>query len=408
MSYLKLTAKGLGWVGGGRVFSRAFAYARIAVLARVLTPADFGAIGVATLILAFLEILTETGINTVLIQKKQSIDSYINTAWIISIARGLVIFILLVLLAPVIAHFFRSPESKNLILLISLVPLIRGFINPSIVKFHRNLRFDKEVVFRNGLFVVDALVAIILAIVTRRPESLIVGFIVSALLEVFFSHMIVKPYPKFKFSREKARYITDHGKWLTGQGILQYAFRQGDDIIVGRVLGITSLGYYQQAYKISTLPISEIADVVGKVTFPVFTKFSDNKARLKRAFSKSFFSVSVLSAIIGGIIYLFPEEIISLILGDKWLPVVSVLKILAIFGVLKAISSSFNPLFLSLKKQRYVIQTAFVGTVFMLLSIVPLISLFGLNGAAYATIIGVLASMPLTIYYYLKVFRTNT
>lgn len=402
MGYLKPTIKGLGWIGGGRLFSRAFAYARLAVLARLLTPADFGSIGVATLVLSFLEILTETGVNTVLIQKKESIDDFIDTSWVISIIRGLGIGIIILLSAPIIVRFFDSKDAYPLLVLTSLIPVIRGFINPSIVKFQKDLNFNQEFFFRNSIFVVDSIVAIVLALITKRPESLILGFILAAMLEVVLSFKFATPIPRFKLDTKKANYIIKHGKWMTGQGILGYIFRQGDDIVVGRMLGIVQLGYYEQAYKISTLPITEIADVAGKVTFPVFSKMGDI-SRILKAFKKSFLSISLASVILGTLVFVFPSQIISLILGDDWLPAASVLRILAIFGVLSAINSSFFPLFLALKKQKYTTNITLIGSTALFISIFPLIRQFGIEGAGYATIIGVLASMPLTAYYYMKI-----
>ena len=95
MELFRETAKGISWVGGFRFTSRLIAYGKLAIIARLLTPELFGVYGIATLVLAFLEIFTETGINTVLIQEKKKIDKYIDTAWIISVIRGIVIAIII-------------------------------------------------------------------------------------------------------------------------------------------------------------------------------------------------------------------------------------------------------------------------------------------------------------------------
>src|SRR3972149_7798883 len=137
------------------------------ILARILSPFQFGVYGIAILVLGFLEILTETGVNVVLIQEKGNTDKYISTAWVVSIIRGSLIFLIIFTLSPFISSFFQSSQALNLIRLASFVPLIRGFINPSIVKFQKELAFNKEFAFRSSLFFTDSLFAIGIGILTR-------------------------------------------------------------------------------------------------------------------------------------------------------------------------------------------------------------------------------------------------
>ena len=129
MSYFKNTLRGFFWMGFLRVSTRVVAFIKIAILARLLTPSQFGVYGIAFLVLAFLEITTESGINVFLIQEKERIENYINTAWLVSILRGIVIFLAIIYFSSPIASFFNMTESKPLIVLISFVPLIKGFIN---------------------------------------------------------------------------------------------------------------------------------------------------------------------------------------------------------------------------------------------------------------------------------------
>lgn len=391
-----------------RGLTRLVAFAKIAILARILAPEQFGLFGIAALALAFLEIFVETGVNVFLIQEKKNIDAYINTSWAVSILRGVVISAVILLATPFIVSFFDSPDSRGLLYFISLVPFIRGFINPSIVKFQKELQFNKEFWFRSLIFTFDSLVAVILALVTKSPASLIWGLAGGALLEVFLSFAVVKPIPTFSFELVKVKKIIGRGKWVTGAGIFQYIFRQGDDIVVGKLLGESFLGLYQVAYKISTLPISEVSDVVSRVTFPVYSKMGGDLKRLKAAFLKTTLAISLLAMPLGLFIFLFPRQIVLLVLGPNWLAAVSVLKVLAIFGVVKAISNSVFALLLALEKQEYVTVITFVGIVGLGASIFPLMKSFGLVGAGLATIIGSLVAVPFVIYYLYKVFKPLT
>lgn len=403
MGYLKDTIKGVTWVGAFRGFTRVIAFARMAILARILIPAQFGLFGIAMLVLAFLEILVETGINVFLIQEKENIDEYINTAWVVSIIRGLIISLVIFLAAKPISIFFEAPGSLNLLCLLALVPLIRGLINPSIVKFQKELRFQKEFWFKSSIFLFDAGVTVILALTIRSASSLVWGLIAGAVLEVLLSFIYTRPIPKFSLEVVKIRRIISRGKWMTGAGIFQYLFRQGDDAVVGRILGTTSLGLYQVAYKISSLPISEVADVAARVTFPVYMKISKNRKRLKGAFYKTLLVVSVLAIPFGLIIFFFSREIILVILGDQWLEAVPVLKVLSIYGIIRAIINPSLTVFLAVKKQELVTLVTFISILGLAVSIVPLVIRFGIVGAGISTIIGSLVSLPFVVYYSWKV-----
>lgn len=405
MGYLKDTISGVSWMGVLRASTRGLTFVKIAVLARLLTPNEFGLFGIAMLALAFLEIITETGINIFLIQEKADLRQYNNTAWVVSIARGFLMFLAILLFAPFISSFFKSPGATNLLYLTSLIPLIRGFINPAIVRFQKELKFNKEFYLRLGLFSVDFLVAIGLGIATRSATSFVWGMLAASVIEALYSLLFIKPKPQFVFDGVKAKEVITRGKWITLAGVFNYLFENVDDAAVGRLVNTASLGVYQLAYKISSLPITEVADVVSKVTFPVYVKISGDGTRLKEAFLKTFLATCALALPIGLFLYFFTDTIVLTLLGPQWLDTISVVKVLAFFGVVRGATFATYPLFLSLKKQSYVMATTLVGILGLGLFVVPMVSRYGVLGAAYSALIGAFLSVPVATYFVFKIFR---
>src|SRR3989344_3509124 len=108
MGYTKDTYQGLSWLGSFRAVTRLGAFVRTAILARLLVPSQFGLFGIASLVLAFLETITESGINIFLIQEEKKMADYINTAWVVSIVRGIVITLIIILSSPFIEKFFNA------------------------------------------------------------------------------------------------------------------------------------------------------------------------------------------------------------------------------------------------------------------------------------------------------------
>lgn len=407
MGYTRDIIKGTGWIGSIRVITRALTFGKTLIIARVLSPSDFGLFGIATLVLTFVEIFTETGVNVFLVQEKSEIDHFINTAWIVSLIRGGLIASVIALSAPLVAIFFKSPNATGMLLLISLVPLARGFINPAIIKFQKEMLFHKQFYYQASIAFVEAVVSSILVIVTHNVASLIMGLLASVLFEICISFMLIGPRPILKFEGQLFRKVIGYGKWITASTILNYFYQHGDDIAVGRILGTGALGIYDMAYRISLIPLSDVSDVLTQVTFPIYVRISDDKKRLLRAFLRTFLAIGGLASFAGLILFFFPSQLISLLLGDKWLPAVPVLRVLAIFGVIRAISVFSTTVFLSIEKEKVFTLVALVGLVGLALPIVPLVNKFGIVGAGLAALIGTSATLPVIIFYLVRHFNTS-
>ena len=395
------------WTGTLRAVVRSLTILKTLVLARILTPSQFGIFGVASIILGFLETITETGVNVVLIQEKRDISHYINTGWVVSIVRGFLIACLIIILTPIITNFFVSPESLLSLYLISIIPLIRGFINPAVVNYQKKLEFNKEFKFRSLLVLVEIVLTVILGFVLRSEIAFVLGMIAAAVFEVIFSFSI-SPRPKLEFDFKKLKILMSLGKWITGAKIFDYLFSHGDDIVVGKLLGVHQLGIYQQAYKISSLPIIEVTETFQKVTFPVYSKMIAEGKSLKETYLKTLFVTCLIVIPFGLILYMFPEEVVIILLGKNWLSAVPTLQVLAIFGIVKTVANSSFPLLLAYKRQDVVMILTIVGILGLGISIYPLINLYGLVGAGLSTIIGSLVMIPPAFYYVKKYTNNNS
>jgi O-antigen/teichoic acid export membrane protein len=410
MGYLKTTLSGISWSVGQRWIVRGLTILRLAILARILSPAQFGVFGVATIVLGFLETFTETSINFFLVQEKKEIDHYINTAWIISIIRGLVIGLIILTFSGPISDFFHSDESLTVLRFMALVPIIRGFINPSVAKLQKNLLFKNEFIYKTLLFTVDSVVSILFSVITRNASGLVWGMLASAVFEVSLSYLLFRPKPAFLWNRNIAKEIISRGKWITAAGIFNYFYQNADNLVVGRLLGESSLGIYSSAYKLSSLPVSEVSDVIARVTFPVYVKISHDLSRLKSAFIKSSLVISLISVFMGLFIYIFAAPIVAIVLGSAWTEAIPVLRVLSVYGVTKSITNTIYPIFLATEKQNYITYINLASCLGLGLTILPFVSRWGIMGAGYAAIVGALVSVPPSIYFAhetIKNFKPN-
>ena len=136
------------WVFSLRITERAFSLIRLIILARILSPNDFGLMGIALLTMATLQTFSQTGFQQALIQKKKDIKPYLDSAWTVLILRGFVLFAILLFIAPYAAIFFKAPQAKPIIQVIGFSVLLQAFTNIGVVYFQKELEFNKQFLYQ--------------------------------------------------------------------------------------------------------------------------------------------------------------------------------------------------------------------------------------------------------------------
>ena len=257
------------WVFALRMTNRGLGLVRIIVLARLLSPEDFGLFGIAILSISVLETFSNTGFKAAIIQRQENTESYLDTAWTVSVIRGIFLFLCLIFSSPYIAEFFNSSQAEMVIRVIAISTLLFGFRNIGVLFFQKELEFNKQFTYELSGTLVELTVAIILAIKLQNIWALVYGNLAANFVRLFLSYLIHPYRPRLKFDMERFRELFGFGKWVLGSGILIFLITQGDDIFVGKVLGVAALGLYQMAYTFSNLPATEICHVISQVTFPV-------------------------------------------------------------------------------------------------------------------------------------------
>ena len=397
MGYTKKIIQGSGWHTVMRFFTSGFVLIKMYFLARLLSIDDFGLFSLTTIALGLMEATTETGINVIIIQSQRSIEYYLDTAWVIAIFRGLLIAIAMVLLGFGMSKFYQQQQLLWLISIASFVPIIKGFINPAIINLHKELHFFKDALYRVSLVLVDGVAAIILAYFFRSVYIFIFAMIVAALYEVVFSHIFMKQKPGFRIIKSRAKEILSHATWLNVSAWLSYLHENLDNLIIGKLLGTTQIGLYHNAYALSHKPNFDTARSIHHSTLPVFSRISQDKARLAKAFKKSLYSSTVLLGLLSLPVFLFPGFFVELILGPKWSAVTNLLRVLIVAGWVHSIALlcySYLQALAQFKTVNYYLGTS---TVIMTILLVTLIPRFGIQGALWGILISRLLALPTII-----------
>ena len=379
------------WVFAAQIIGKGFGIVRLIFLARLLVPEDFGIMGIAMLTITTLEIFSKTGFEAALIQKKNNIKPFLNAAWTILVVRGFIIFLILFFSAPLVAIFFNSPSVGSIIRVLGVYALIKAFTNIGVIYFERELKFKKQFYFQLSGTLVDMIVSIVLSILLRNVWALVFGLLAGQMTLLCVSYIIHPFRPKFSFNLKQIKELFGFGKWILGSSILGFIVRQGDDIVVGKMLSAATLGFYQMAFRLSNLPTTEITHVISRVTFTAYSKIQDNVSRLRNAVSRTLRLVSVISVPMGGGMFILASEMTRVFLGEKWLPMVPAFELLCFIGVLRSITANFGSILNSQGRPDIQTRAGLLNTVILALSIYHLVKHFGMIGAVYSRMLTLLS-----------------
>lgn len=401
-SLSKRIERGGIWIFSLRIANRSLGFIRTIILARLLAPHDFGLFGIALLAIATLETFSQTGFQAALVQKKKNVEPYLDTAWTISAIRGIILSLILFSSAPLIANFFDSAQATLIIKVIAVSTLLSGFRNIGIIFFQKELEFNKQFLYEISATLVDLTVAITLAFILRNVWALVWGGLAANFVRVFMSY-IIHPYrPRIKLEKEKFQELFGFGKWILGSSILVFLITQGDDIFVGKMLGVTVLGFYQMAYLISNLPATEITHVISQVTFPAYSKLQDDLPKLREAYLKILQLTAFVSIPLAGVIFILAPEITNIFLGDKWMPMVPAIEALVLAGLLRSISATTGSVFQAVGKPEIITKWQPVRLLVLAAVIYPFTVQWGILGTSLAVVSCNLIS---TVGFSVKVVR---
>ncbi|MCX7997144.1 MAG: lipopolysaccharide biosynthesis protein [Patescibacteria group bacterium] len=390
------------WMFGFQVLDNLLGLLRLFILARILTSADFGLVGVATLTKQVIDTFTQSGIGAFLIYKKDS-EKYLDVSWTFLLIRGVILSVLVYLAAPLFGAFFNSPTATDVIRIVGFTFLIDALTNISVITFQKNLEFSKVFILQLAGNAADAIVAITCAVVWQNYWAIVAGMVVSTIVRVVLSYTLSSYRPRFDFNFKRLREMHQYGKWVFGSTILQFLYGQADDILVGRLLGTTALGYYQLAYRISNMPTTQITHIINTVVFPAYSQVQGNLKKLTAAYLRLLQATSFLSFLVGMLIIVFAGDFIVLVLGNQWLPMKLALQILTVWGILRSLGATAGSLWNAMGKPSIATKIQLVQTVIIAIYIFPLTLQWGYTGTAASVVVAALIGNAIA---YSMVLRT--
>ena len=297
------------------------------VLARILDPAIYGTIALITVFTTILQVFVDGGFSSALIQKKDSDDLDFSTVFYFNIFMCLVLYGVMFLFAPLIAHFYNNEELTNLIRVLSLVIVISGVKSVQISYVSKNMIFKKFFWGTLGGTIIAAVVGIWMAYKGYGVWSLVVQNLINQTMDTIILWIIVKWRPKKAFSFKRLKTLFSFGWKILLSGLLNTGYTELRSLIIGKRYSSEDLAYFNRGKQLPNLLITNINSSIDSVLLPSMSNSQDNKMRVKIMTRRSIMvsSYIMIPMMIG--LAVCSESLIHILLTDKWMPSAFFLKI---------------------------------------------------------------------------------
>lgn len=395
MSIAKSIAKGAAWTMLFKLLARSLGLISVAILARFLTPADFGVVGLAMATIGALELLSSFSFDIVLIQNQQATRQHYDTAWTITILFQMAIGLMLFVLARPAAAFYDEPALHYALLALACAPIIEGFQNIKIVDFRKKMQFHKDFVFMFSKKLIGFCVTVPAAIYFRNFWALIIGILVSKLAGTILSYLLL-PY-KPRFSNSHWRELFSFSKWLFINNLLWFLRHRASGFIVGKMVGMRGLGVFEVAYQLSNFTTTELVAPINRAVLPGLSRVASDAAALRDNYLKIIGMIALLALPTGVGIAVVAEPLVFVVLGPDWAEAAPIIAILGIVGAIGSVETNTGTTCVAAGRPDLVAKLYTFYVSVLLILIYQFTARWGLIGTAWAGLVATCINVP--VYY---------
>ena len=380
----KAIALGAAWTLSVQFVVRSIGVVSTLILARLLTPADFGVYGLAMSVYAFVELIRAFGFGAALIQNRQATDAHYNTAWTMHFLFSLVSALLLYFSAPYAAEFLNEAKLEPVVQFLCLLFLVDGLKNIGLVNFQKHMTFHKE--FRLNVIVklCGFFVTIPLAFLLKSYWAMLWGLLISSAVLVALSY-VMQPYRPW-FTLSHWRELMSFTMWLQLNNFLSYFNRNIENFLVSRVLGVAAVGSLRLAKESGNL-LGEITQPINRVSYPGYAKVNNDPAKVMEVFQDVMGIMMVAGFMVAIGIFAIAHLMVPTLLGSKWLDIIPLVKGFAAITLIRVWIGNTNNVLVALGRQKLATVVVAIRLLVFVILLNFLLPEFGLIGVVYASFI---------------------
>lgn len=312
------TLSGVKWNAIGRFSTQGVSFVVGILLARILSPSDYGVVGMIGIFMAIAQTFIDSGFGSALIRKQDCTDADYSTAFYFNIVVGVVCYLILFISSPLIADFFDTPILKDVVRVLSINLLLGALTIVQRARLTAAVDFKSQAKVSLVATIISGGVGLFMAYQGYGVWSLVYQHVTSTLITTIMFWVITKWCPQRLFSKESFKYLFGFGSKILSASLLHTIYSNLTTILIGKFYTPKDLGYYSRGESLATLPSSNITGILKSVTYPILSKIQDDDVRLIQVYRKYirmtsmliFFGVFLLAAL--------AKPLILTLLTDKW------------------------------------------------------------------------------------------
>jgi O-antigen/teichoic acid export membrane protein len=330
--------RGSAWLFSSYGLSKAGRMAMMLVVAALLSPREYGIIGLCAVIATAAQIVNEFGIWQAVVHRSELEERFLNTAFTANILGGFLIIGGLFVAAPWIADFYGQLEMTNMLRVMGIAFLLDSIYYVPDGLLRKELRFKSRALPEVAGSLGAGVTTIALLLLGGGVLSYAVGFVAESATRCILTFRQVSWRPRLQISRSCLREITSYGKYILGTSLAKNVSSNMDYLIVGRVLGAGPLGFYALAFNLANYPVTNFAQILTRIVFPTFATLQGNPTYAKRVYLKVVRLITALVAPALVMLALLAAPLIVGLLGEKWQPAILPLQVMVVAGISRTFS----------------------------------------------------------------------
>jgi O-antigen/teichoic acid export membrane protein len=381
------TVKAVGHLGVGGALGKVVSLCSTLVIARLLSPADYGLMALAMVVIGFVGFFNEVGIGSAIVQKKELEEAEVNGCFAIAIMASLALFGGTVLASGLIAQFFSNPRLGPIVSVLASAFVLGAFGTVPQAFLRREMNFKAIAAINFVAVILQTTTNLVLAWRGLGTWSLVWGFVVFSTVQSAGAFWLSPWMPRGRYGLREAGALVRYGLQITASRVFWYMYTNADRVIIGRVLGDRSVGIYDMAFSLATLPSSQITTLATNVAAPLFSRLQTDLPKLRSFILHFTRGVAYVTypALIG--MLACSREMVAVLLGDKWVEMLVPFGALCLMGLIKSVDPLLSQVLISTGHARKLsLYTLTCGIVISLSMIVGAL-LGGLRGVSLVWIL---------------------
>jgi O-antigen/teichoic acid export membrane protein len=369
------------------------------ILARLLTPADYGLIGMVAVVLGFTSMFKDLGLSAATVQRSEVTEKQVSTLFWVNVVLSIAVMMLAIALSPLVAWFFREPRLKSITMVFGPGFFLGGLAVQHEALLKRQMRFVALTVSEIVSICAGLVMAISLALYGAHYWALVFNQLATGLVYLVAVWILCDWRPGWPARYAGVRSMIAFGGNLTGFSVVNYFARNLDNLLIGKVWGSQQLGLYAKAYQLLLLPIDQINTPIAAVAVPALSRLTDAPERYRLAYLRILEKIAILTMPAMAFMVATSDWIVAIVLGPQWTGAARIFALLGISGMIQPVANTTGWLFISQGRTSDMLRWGLMGSGIIVLAIVTGLAWGAVGVAAAYSVVFLCVVTPLLFWF---------